>query len=68
MNELRCCICIGLDLDELPPDYLSEPLTIINGNVVCQTHGAFAGPNRPMAAWINAELAHGRHPKGAGPA
>lgn len=67
-QELWCCICAGLESHELPSPEKMRRLTIINGNLICQEHGAFAGPNGPMAAWVNAELARGRNPKGTGPA
>ena len=67
-QEMRCCICIWLDLDEMPEGYLIDPLTIINGNLVCKSHAVFAGPNEAMGAWANNEYAHGREPRGGGPA
>lgn len=68
VQPLRCCVCIAQEPYERPDYYLGLELTVINGYLICPPHAAFAGPNQAMTAWINNELAHGRVPKGSGPA
>lgn len=53
-TPLRCCVCIGLEGEELPEGAQTRELTIINGHLVCTAHGAYAGPNHPLDAWHNA--------------
>lgn len=53
-TPLRCCVCIGLVGEELPEGDQTRELTIINGHLVCTAHGAYAGPNEPLAGWHDA--------------
>lgn len=53
-TPLRCCICIGLQAEELPEGDQTREMTIINGYLVCTAHTAYAGPNDPLNGWHNA--------------
>lgn len=67
-SQLRCCVCLAQAPNERPDHWSVLDLTIINGSLICESHAPFAGPNVAFSAWMNNELAHGRTPKGAGPA
>jgi hypothetical protein len=67
-QPLRCSVCLFLEPGERPVAWLDAALTVINGYLICIDHAHFAGPNQAMTSWFNNELAHGREPKGSGPA